>query len=325
MERLAEDCSLPHSSLRGDNLLRFLYDSEITVEQIERTIRAIYTEERATRVQSEDELVSELYKVNVFDWGGLHQNSLEKTIVDNYVKKIRSYDQLCDSVENELHNSMRGYVLCSWYNHWTSQIIEDIFRDHAQILPAVGLIKKIDFFFKNVPFDLKVTYMPEGYISEQRRADGLRPEVILLKRFCREHSIHFDESLPEARLREDLWEKVSDHPLEDARRLIGELRRKRIEYLESVVNDPVRLIRWLYENQGVRRFDASNRLFLILVDRDNFFDSWKLKRAKPLLVEGINSHLDATGSNPGFDLSFEWDGTTYEVTSDIIFVIHSRE
>jgi len=325
MERLASDCSLPHSSLTGDNLFRSLYNSEITVEQIERTIRTIYSEERANRIQGEDELVSELYKVNVFDWGGLHQNSLEKTIVDNYVKKIRSYDQLCDCVENELHNSMRGYVLCSWYNHWTSRIIEDIFRDHAQILPAVGLIKKIDFFFKDVPFDLKVTYMPEGFIHEQRRADGLRPEVMLLKRFCREHSIHFDESLPEARLREDLWAKVSDYPSENAKQLIGDLRNKRIEYLESAVSDPVMLIRWLYENQGVRRFDASNRLFLVLVDRDNFFDSWKLKRAKPLLMENIHSHLNAAGRNPGFDVSFEWDGTSYEVTSDIIFVIHSRE
>jgi len=325
MERLARDCRLTHPELRGERLFRFLYESDITIEQIEQTINAIYSEERAERREGEDELVSELYRINVFDWGGLHQNSLERTIVDNYVKKIKSYNRLCDCIENELHHSMRGYVLCSWYNHWTSRIIEDIFRDHAAILPAVGLIKKIDFFFKDVPFDLKVTYMPEGFVYERRRDDALRPEITLLRRFCRENSIHFDPRLPQARLREDLWAKVRDHPSEDASQLIGDLEKKRMEYLESAMRNPGGLIRWLYENQGVRRFDASNRLFLVLVDRDNFFDSWKLKRAKPLLVKRIHSHLDDAAEAPGFEVSFEWGGSEYVVTSDIIFVVHSRE
>jgi hypothetical protein len=324
MERLAKDCNIEHEGLRRERLFRFLYESNITIQQIERTINAIYSEERAERQQGEDELVSQLYRVAVFDWGGLHQNSLEKTIVDNYVKKIRSYDQLCDCIENELHQSMKGYVLCSWYNHWTSRIIEDIFRDHPAILPAVGLIKKIDFFCKDVPFDLKVTYMPEGFIHEKRRVEGLRPENTLLKRFCRENNIHFGSDLPDARLREDLWAKVSDHPSQSASQLLADLKGKRIEYLETAMHDPEELIRWLYENQGVRRFDASNRLFLVLVERDNFFDSWKLKRAKPLLVETIHSHLDDVPDTPGSQVSFEWDGTHYSVTSDIIFVVHSR-
>src|SRR5205814_3169288 len=102
-------------------------------------------EERATRSQNEVQLVNELYKLQVFDWGGLHQNSLEKTIVDNYVKKIRGYDVLCDAIDNELQTSLRGYVLCSWYNHWTSIIIEDIFKEHQAVLQAIGLVKKIDF------------------------------------------------------------------------------------------------------------------------------------------------------------------------------------
>jgi len=324
MERLVRDCGLTCPGLRGDSLLRFLYDSDITVEQIEQTIRTIYSEERAVRRNREDELVSELYRLDAFDWGGIHQNSLEKTIVDNYVKKIRSYDQLCSCIEDELHHSMRGYVLCSWYNHWTSRIIEDIFRDHPAILPAVGLIKKIDFFFHDVPFNLKVTYMPEGYIHDKRQSDGLRPELSVLKSFCREHSIHFDANLPEARLREDLWAKVGDHPSESASQLMMELRNTRIQYLQSVIHNPVDLVRWLYENQGVRRFDASNRLFLVLVDRDNFFDSWKLKRAKPLLVNRIHSHLDQAPQSPGFRVQFEWESDHYVVTADVIFVVHSR-
>jgi hypothetical protein len=324
MERLAAECGLDHGGVGRDELLRFLYESRITIQEIERTIRSIYAEERLERREGEDELVSELYRITVFDWGGLHQNSLERTIVDNYVKKIRSFNKLCDCIENELHHSMKSYVLCSWYNHWTSRIIEDVFRDHPAILPAVGLVKKIDFFLKDVPFDLKVTYMPEGFIASKRRAEGLPSELTLLKHFCRENSIHFERGMPEARPREDLWAKVGDHPLEEASNLIAELSGKRIEYLESAINSPVDLIQWLYENQGVRRFDASNRLFLVLVDRDNFFDSWKLKRAKSLLVDRIHAHLDSAGDYPGHDVSFSWEDNTHRVTSDIIFVTHSR-
>jgi len=324
MERLAGECGIDTSGLSGERLLRRLYEAQIDNKDIESTIRAIYSEERAERQRGEDELISELYKLNVFDWGGLHQNSLEKTIVDNYVKKIQSFDRLCDCIEGELHQSLRGYVLCSWYNHWTSTIIEDIFRDHPAVLPAVGLIKKIDFFFSDVPFDLKVTYMPEGFISAKRAAEGLRPELTLLKRFCRVHSIHFDSELPDARLKEDLWAKVADYPSDAASELISDLRERRITYLQAAIDEPLELIQWFYENQGLRRFDASNRLFLVLVDQDNFFDSWKLKRAKPLLVDKIHSHLTRAAANPGMEVGFDWDATQYSVIADIVFVVHSR-
>lgn len=324
MQQLVDEHNITHPGLRGERLFGFLYESNVTTQQIESTINTIFSTERAERESGEDELVSQLYRISVFDWGGLHQNSLEKTIVNNYVKRIKSYDRLCECIENDLHNSMKGYVLCSWYNHWTSRIIEDIFREHPAILPAVGLIKKIDFFFKDVPFDLKVTYLPEGYISEKRRSEGLRPEITLLRRFCREHSIHFDRNLSEARLREDLWAKVGDYPSNSASRLISDLKSKRVQFLQSAIDNPVELIRWLYENQGVRRFDASNRLFLVLVDRDNFFESWKLKRAKPLLINKIHNHLNATPDMPGFEVTFQWDQDEYVVTSDIIFVVHSR-
>jgi len=35
------------------------------------------------------------------------------------------------------------------YIHWTSIMIEESSKDHANVLPAVGLVKKIDFFIKD--------------------------------------------------------------------------------------------------------------------------------------------------------------------------------
>jgi hypothetical protein len=323
MDRLIHDHGFVVSANKPAAKLKTLFESAVTNDQINKTIRAIYAEERRLRIASEDALISELYKLKVFDWGGLHQNSLERTIVDNYVKKTRSYDELQNRIDNELFHSMKSYVLCSWYNHWTSIIIEDVFRDHAAVLPAVGLIKKIDFFVQDVPFDLKVTYLPEGYIRDRRRGSGLKEELSILKKFCRARRIHYDRALPHARLLEDLWTKVSDHPSREGRDLVQELKVKRLEILESARRAPADLIRWLYENQGVRRFDASNRLFLVLVDCDNFFESWKLKRAKPLLVDKVHGHLTRS-RQAGYDLDFRWEGETYSVTSDVIFVTHQR-
>lgn len=301
--------------------LEALYESAVTDAHIESTIRSIHNEERAERAGYEDELISELYKLRTFDWGGLHQNSLEKTIVDNYVKRIRSFDDLSQKIDNELHDSMRGYVLCSWYNHWTSIIIEDIFKDHPAVLPTVGQIKKIDFFIGNIPFDLKVTNLAEGFISDKRKSCGLRPELTLMKQTSRKLGIYFDESMSSQRLLEYLWLQLEDHPSERAADLLEELRSFRLQLLEECQQNPTEYMIWLYENQGVRRFDASNRLFLVLVDSEDFFKSWRLKRAKPLLVDRISAHLDTMRNQPGQEVSFSWDHTPYKAVSDMIFVV----
>ena len=306
-------------------LFRAAFNAGISTQVIETCARDIYRDEREQRRATEPELVNQLYRVQEFNWGGLHQNSLEKTIVDNYVKKITNYDVLCQCVENELLVSMRGYVVCSWYNHWTSIIIEDIFKEHASVLPAVGLVKKIDFFIGDVPFDLKVTYLPEGYLKEKRRAANLRTELTLLKRISRKHALPIAADLADAALLQDLWAKVADHPAPDCRQLIVDLGDFRNTVVTAFKREPEELIRWLYENQGDRRFDASNRLFVVLIDQRNYFDSWKLKRAKPLMEKKIRGYLDACGNNPGRGVEFSWKGDTYSTVSDVIVIRHGPQ
>ncbi len=304
-------------------MFRAAFENPICDEKIlDLTIRSIYLKERAVRTKKEPSLVSELYKMLAFDWGGLQQNSLEKTIIDSYVKKITDFDALNARIDNELLNSLRGYVLCSWYNHWTSIIIEDVFRDHVNVLPAVGQVKKIDFFVGKVPFDLKVTYLPEGFVKDLRKKDGHKPELTLLKKAARTKGIKFDKSMAEARLLEDLWNKIADHPDGDSELLVRELRQYRLNVISDCQEDSIGLINWLYENQGVRRFDASNRLFLVLIDKSNFFASWRLKRAKPLLNKQINQYLDSVGTSPGRQVDFMWESESYTSISDVVFIVH---
>jgi len=85
-----------------------------------------------------EQLVSELYKLKNFDWGGDYQNSLDKYLVSRYVKVHKSYDTLVSKFETEIHVAVQGYVLNSWYNHWSSILIEHIFKSHPTVLPTVG-------------------------------------------------------------------------------------------------------------------------------------------------------------------------------------------
>jgi hypothetical protein len=321
MERLAEENGIDLDGIPSKQRLSFLFESEISEDRIKETIEQIYSEEREARLEQEPQLVSELYRMQAFDWGGLHQNSLEKTIINNYVKKIRGFERLNESIDNELFSSMRGYVQCSWYNHWTSIMIEDIFKDHPTVLPAVGLIKKVDFFVAETPFDLKVTYLPEGFIKDKRKEKTLRPELTLLKQCARKLKLQFDSKMSPAKLLEYLWTRVSDHPSEKANTLIEELTEERETILNSCLKNPEELIKWLYENQGERRFDSSNRLFLVLANTGNYFDSWKLKRARDLLVSRINK--DLYEGEFGRNVEFEWEGENYTTVADIIFVTHA--
>lgn len=301
--------------------LQFIYESAIQSEDIDGVIQELFERERKIRRDNEQQLINELYKIQSFDWGGLHQNSLETTIVNRYVKQITSYESLHKEIEGNLHNSLRAYVVTSWYNHWSSIIIEDIFKEHINVIPAVGQIKKIDFFVDNKPFDLKVTYLPEGYIKNHRKSRGFRPELTLMKGLARELDIGYDRSMADSILVPDLWRKLDDNPQRGAKKLISELQEYRETLLDECIANPKPLVQWLYENQGTRRFDASNRLFLVLVDKSDFFSSWKLKRARPLISEHVTNYLTGVDQGTGFQLDFDWEDETYSTEADIIFVV----
>jgi hypothetical protein len=321
--QLCEKVGIDCEGIPGRQLLAHVYGWNPDEQKIDELVEELYEQGRSERRRNEDQLVSELYQMKVFDWGGLYQNSLERTIINNYVKRIKSWVELNKAIEGEIHASMRGYVCCSWYNHWTSIVIEDVFKDHPFVLPAVGLVKKVDFFVHNFPFDLKVTYFPDGYMRQLRKNERLRPEFTELKAFCRQEDIYFDTRKPERVLFPELLDKVSEYPTPSAREFMRNFKTTRARLIQQTIEEPTELKIWLYENQGVRRFDAANRFFLILVDLDNLEDSWKLKRNKKLLIDTIHAHLDTMRPDDieTLKISFRWQGSSYETYSDILFIV----
>ena len=75
-------------------------------------------------------------------------------------------------------------------------------------------------------------------------------------------------------------------------------------------------------SKGIRRFDAANRFFLVLVDKDNLEESWKLKRNKVLLVDKINTYLEASDPQniDELKIEFHWQNEVYATYTDILFI-----
>lgn len=310
--------------LTASKIFKLVFSSEIITDKIINTyILSKYKVERDERKVEEDTLINEMYKLEIFNWGGSNGNSLEKNIVNNYVKKIKSYKKINDEIEGTLLASLRGYTLNSWYNHWTSILIEDIFKDHQKILPTVGLIKKIDFFIHDVPFDLKVTYFPEAFMKSKLKEYGYGVELTQIKKICREIEISIPKNLKDDELKNLLLKKLKEDQTDEAKEFISILNNLKKEIINDSMKNPNELKVWLYENQGEMRFDASNRFFLILINETSLSESWKLKRNIKFLKEKINYHLNSLDTELNLlNTNFHWDkdGENYNCKSDILFI-----
>tara|TARA_Y100000996_G_C22550993_1_gene653703 strand:- start:183 stop:1292 length:1110 start_codon:yes stop_codon:yes gene_type:complete len=324
---MEEFCLLQKISLEGlksKQYFNFLFENPLVDEsKINDFINEKYKEEAQSIDNNTEYIVDQLNRLNDFDWGGSFGNSLEKNIVNNYVKKIQSFDQITEKINEDLLFSLKGYTMNSWYNHWTSILIENIFKNHNSVLPTVGLIKKIDFFINDIPFDLKVTYFPEQLLKEKLKESNYGNELTMLKRICRELQIFIPTDLKDKALKTHLYKKVSEDHRSIAKEFISDLKAHKKNIILSAEKSPSDLKRWFYENQGEARFDASNRFFLVLTDENDMINSWKLKRNINFLREKINDHLDnLVLSQSNLETEFFWkkDKKTYKCKSDILFI-----
>jgi hypothetical protein len=272
------------------------------------------------------QLVSELYKLKNFGWGGDYQNSLDKYLVSRYVKvQNPSFDYLMSKFETEINPAVQGYVLNSWYNYWSSVLIENIIKSHSAVLPTVGQIKSVDFFINDIPFDLKVTYLPAEYIKQKRKEKGYPVELTFLKQKAKEANIAYDKNAKPADIFHEITEKMKDRADDLCKQTLQTLKSEKIEILKETQENPKLLAKWLYENQGEMRFGSENRLFLVLVDTDDFNNSWKLKRNIDLLKPTIVSYLDNFKNKKISDLQvdFEFKGKPhgFSALADVIFVV----
>jgi hypothetical protein len=296
-------------------------------EQANSQLDAYIREKNALVFQSlnVEKLESELYKLRIFEWGGDYNNSLDKYLVSHFVKAISSYDELISKFDNEINRAVQGYILSSWYNHWSSILIEHIFKSHQVVLPTVGQIKNVDFFIDDIPFDLKVTYFPSEYLKLKRKEFGFPNELTLLKKKAKELSVNYDKQGNHSTIYHEITEKLKDINNTDSNSVIEQIKLQNLSIIREAQNNPKLLAKWLYENQGEMRFSSENRLFLILIDTNDLSNSWKIKRNIRFLTPIINTYLDSFREKKQADLILEFrykeKPQIFSSLTDVIFAV----
>ena len=237
----------------------------------------------------EDKVRTALHKINAYEWGGDHNNSLDQYLVRRYVKVISDYDTL-QKKATEIQANAWNFVQTSWYNNWTSYLIESIFKKHERVLSAIGEIKSVDFFIDKYPIDLKVTYFPNEFMEKKLKEKIGNKELAWLKKEAKKVNINPDKNLSDAEQLTFLKEELENHGHSN---IIKVLTKHKQKIIDKACKHPKELMKWLYENQSDRLFGAENRLFLVLVDTKDMKQSWKMKRAFTLIEPTVKNYLDS--------------------------------
>lgn len=265
----------------------------------------------------EDKLKSGLRKITNYEWGGDQENSLDQYLVRRYIKVISDFDVLQSKFDAIAANAWK-FVQTSWYNNWTSYLIESIFKKHNRVLSAVGEIKSVDFFIDNNPVDLKVTYFPGAYMQGKLKEALGNSELTWLKRKAKDFGILPDKDLSDSEQYTYLREELENNGHSE---VIVQLTATRKQIVDDARREPEILMKWLYENQSPRLFGAENRLFVVLIDSTDMEQSWKMKRAFSLIEPQVNSYLDSFNSQSLKKIDFTFNKKAYESLADVIFVV----
>jgi len=160
---LASELGISNSG-KSTEIIKRIFERQPNEEIINDFIRQRHTERIKERrvIISDEDLKKELMRVKTFSWGVV-QGQLDQKIQAEYVRRFVRYDELLNNVKAKLHDDVTNYVICTWYNHWTTVLIEEHISTHPKVIPTIKNIKGIDIFFDGQPFDLKVTYLPRDY------------------------------------------------------------------------------------------------------------------------------------------------------------------
>lgn len=200
----------------------------------------------------EKKLRQDLDKVENYVWGGDQTNSLDKYLVTHYVKSVSNLDDLL-SKKADIDKNAWEYIQNSWYNNWTSFLIESFFKKHSRVVSAVGEIKSVDFFINDYPVDLKVTYFPNEYLQKKLKEAIGKEEVPWLKAKAKSNGISIDSSWTDRDISRLIPEKLSSTL---GSHCLDQLANQKRKIVADAQANKRSLMKWLYENQGEMRFGA---------------------------------------------------------------------
>ena len=149
------------------------YNREISEDRINELLRKVYEDLKLFRDINFEELKSSLSKIAMEGdeywnaWKSVYRDNIRQHIQHHFVRtlSIQSYRELLEKIDKELDPVVKGYTIISWFNQWSSAIIEQFILSHPKVIPTARRIDKVDFFFLDLPIDLKISFVPSEYTT----------------------------------------------------------------------------------------------------------------------------------------------------------------
>jgi len=90
--------------------------------------------------------------------------------------------------------------------------------------------------------------------------------------------------------------------------------------IANALQNPLDLAVWMYENQGAERFGADNRIFIILLDKENPAKSWELKRNFELIFSEIDAFFSKDNISAQDEIAFTYHKKSYTTIAKVLMI-----
>lgn len=91
--------------------------------------------------------------------------------------------------------------------------------------------------------------------------------------------------------------------------------------IDDAIENPVRACEYLYTYQGAERFGSENRFFVVVYDRANPNDSWKIKREYSLIKESVDSFFSQDVELDPISFSFGKNKMPHLAHAKMMFIV----
>ncbi len=177
-------------SLEG--LCKGVFVSEIKEKQVDDFILKHYPDVHRGRQEQIKNTIKVIAEIRKLSWN-VRDDDVNK-IIQSFVRdKDIKKDDFIEKIDKDILPRIKDYIIWSYYNQTTNDIIENIVFTHKKVLPSlrVGGIKDLDFFFMDkeagvsIPLDLKTSYINQSFFDHIYKEEGIPSEEEIVKSFIK--------------------------------------------------------------------------------------------------------------------------------------------
>ncbi|HAR99933.1 MAG: hypothetical protein US57_C0011G0124 [Candidatus Moranbacteria bacterium GW2011_GWC2_37_73] len=92
--------------------------------------------------------------------------------------------------------------------------------------------------------------------------------------------------------------------------------------IDEAIKNPILVAKYLYEYQGEARFGDDNRLFILIYDKSNPSESWKIKRDYELIKKNVGEFFEQKVELDAVNFSYgKKQKKQYQAHSKVLFIV----